>query len=193
MFSDAFRQRLARGEHTKWASDLTQAHLQALLWMVGEFISSGYPVFSLVSAYSKELGSDPHLARSRDIIRALCRPDYGIGTDGPTDQPLFSQEFRRELEGGKYTRWARDFSEARLEALLRLIGEFAEHAQPLLDWLDRRAAEARGAYPFIRAQYGLEATVRIVKGERYDVNEATRRIRERVAERDNPGPGWPRH
>jgi hypothetical protein len=179
MFSEDFRKRLALGEHTRWATDLTQDHLQALLWMVGEFFYRCSPLLALLEDYSEEIGSKPNLARAKDAMTALL----GIEADEPKGQAIFSQEFRRELELGKHTQWARDLSDAEVEVLLRVVGEFAEHAQPFLEWLDQHAAEAPDSYQFIRAHHGLEATARIVAGERYDVEEATRRVCERVASR----------
>lgn len=37
MFSDSFRKRLASKKYTRWAENLTEPHLEALLWMVGEY------------------------------------------------------------------------------------------------------------------------------------------------------------
>ena len=36
MFSQKFRERLARQKYTTWAPDLTEAQLEGLLWAVGE-------------------------------------------------------------------------------------------------------------------------------------------------------------
>lgn len=36
IFSPDFEERLARGKYTRWACDLNEEHLAALLWTVGE-------------------------------------------------------------------------------------------------------------------------------------------------------------
>ena len=37
MFSDSFRERLTTGKYTEWAATLTEDHMEALLWLIGEY------------------------------------------------------------------------------------------------------------------------------------------------------------
>jgi hypothetical protein len=38
-FSDALRDRLARGKYSRWAKDLTEESVEALIWAIGEYAS----------------------------------------------------------------------------------------------------------------------------------------------------------
>jgi hypothetical protein len=94
------------------------------------------------------------------------------------DTCIFSEDFRRQLELGKYTWWARDLSEAHLGGLLWMLGEFGFRAGPLLDVLDEHAEQ----FPhYARGRIALHAIRMIVLGERFDMAEAGRRIRRRRA------------
>lgn len=37
MFTEVFRDRLSKGKYTRWAADLDEEQVQAILWLLGEF------------------------------------------------------------------------------------------------------------------------------------------------------------
>jgi hypothetical protein len=97
---------------------------------------------------------------------------------------MFSDQFRERLRLGKYSRWAVNLTEAELEAVLWMVGEFgyrAFHVLPLLatHW----GHEAAG-----RAALGLESLFRVVGGDRPDLDALELRVRTLLAEvRGNAG------
>lgn len=69
MFNEAFRERLRRGKYTSWASDLSEAHLEYVLWMVGELGMRALPVILfLEDPGAVERGT---LARATAAIESL--------------------------------------------------------------------------------------------------------------------------
>lgn len=96
---------------------------------------------------------------------------------------MFSDEFRQRLAHGKYTNWAVDLTEEHLEGLLWMVGEYAHRAGLVLVLLDKHKDEfSFQDEGFARANLALHTISRIVDGKTLDVNEATRRIREVVAQ-----------
>jgi hypothetical protein len=108
---------------------------------------------------------------------------------------MFSDQTRERLRLGKYTRWAANLSEAQVEALLWMIGEFgsrASHVLPLLGGL--WGSEGSG-----RSVLALESLFRAVGGDRPDVEDYKARVRAFLAEARGhadeaggpPGHAWP--
>ena len=54
-FSDEFRRQLANGKYTYWAEDLSEEHLRAVLWMVGEFAGRSLSIVELLDQHRAEL------------------------------------------------------------------------------------------------------------------------------------------
>jgi hypothetical protein len=54
VFSESLRERLAAGKYTDWAVTLTEDHMEALLWMVGEY---GYRAFLFRTALQGQAGN----------------------------------------------------------------------------------------------------------------------------------------
>jgi hypothetical protein len=91
---------------------------------------------------------------------------------------MFSDETRERFRLGKYTRWAVGLTEAQLEALLWIIGEFGYGAHCVLPLLtDLWRSEGSG-----RAVLALESLFRAVGGDRPDVDAYTLRVRTFLAE-----------
>ena len=90
---------------------------------------------------------------------------------------MFTDDFRRRLALGKYTRWASDLSEDQLAAALWAAGEFGYRAAGVLECLDRRAAEVPPCYAYPRARIGLELLARMVGGERLTADEVIAQVR----------------
>jgi hypothetical protein len=91
---------------------------------------------------------------------------------------MFSPEFCERLRLGKYSRWAVNLTEAQLEAILWMIGEYgyrAFHVLPLLTEL--WAKEGSG-----RAVLALEELFRVVGGYRPDLETSLQRTRDFLAE-----------
>ena len=98
---------------------------------------------------------------------------------------MFADEYRRRLKAGKYTRWAKDLDSNSLQALLWMLGEAFRRMDP--EWVALwfpTSVYNRG----VRARIveGLHTTGLIVNGDRLDVEEARRRIREAVSLADRP-------
>ncbi len=108
---------------------------------------------------------------------------------------MFSEEFRQRLTTGKYSRWAVDLTEQQLEALLWMIDEYACRAPMILGLLERHKGELSvHDQGFARAKHALETIPRVVDGERPDLEEWRRRVREVVAEaRAVTEDEWPTH
>ena len=105
---------------------------------------------------------------------------------------MFSDEMRERLRIGKYTRWTVGLTEAQLEGLLWMIGEFGYRASYVLPLLtDLWGSEGPG-----RAVLALESLFRAVGGDRPDVDAYTLRVRTFLAEvreyAEHPG-GPPAH
>jgi hypothetical protein len=91
---------------------------------------------------------------------------------------MFSAEFRERLRLGKYSRWAANFTEAQLEAVIWMVGEYgyrAYHILPLLAGL--WGEESSG-----RAVLALKSLFRVVGGDRPDLGTSSRRVRNYLAE-----------
>lgn len=108
---------------------------------------------------------------------------------------MFSPEFRERLRLGKYSRWAVNLTEAQLEAVIWMVGEYgyrAYHVLPLLAGL--WGEEGSG-----RAVLALESLFRVVGGDRPDLETSSQRVRTFLAEvrgyaEDTGGPpaqNWP--
>jgi hypothetical protein len=105
---------------------------------------------------------------------------FGVGMSVLSEVfAMFSDSFRQRLALGKYTKWAENLTEPHLEALLWMVGEYGCRALLVLNLLEKHKDEfwfqTEG---FARAKLALETISRIVGGERLDVDEATRRVRE---------------
>ncbi len=91
---------------------------------------------------------------------------------------MFSDVFRERLRLGKYSRWAANLTEAQLEAIIWMIGEFGYRADRVLPLLDGHwSAEGPG-----RAANALEPLFRVVGGDRPDLEQYTQRTRDFLAE-----------
>lgn len=108
---------------------------------------------------------------------------------------MFSDEALKRFRLGKYTRWAAGLTEAQLEAVLWMIGEFGYRAVTILPLLQGlRSKEGSG-----RAVLALESLFRAVGGDRPDRDAYTLRVRTFLAEvrgyaEDTGGPpahNWP--
>jgi hypothetical protein len=74
MFSDEFRQRLAIGKHTRWAEKLTERHLEALLWMVGEYSYRAPLILRLLERHKDECSfDDERFARAKLGLETIFR------------------------------------------------------------------------------------------------------------------------
>jgi hypothetical protein len=91
---------------------------------------------------------------------------------------MFSPEFRERLRLGKYSRWAVNLTEAQLEAIIWMIGEFGYRADFVLPLLTEHwNHEGSG-----RAANALESLFRVVGGDRPDLSQYTKRVRDFLAE-----------
>jgi hypothetical protein len=76
MFSEEFRERLRLGKYSRWAVNLTESQLEAILWMVGEFGYRAYWVLPLLAGLWGQEGS----GRAAHALEALFRV---VGGDRP--------------------------------------------------------------------------------------------------------------
>src|ERR1700722_14195562 len=91
---------------------------------------------------------------------------------------MFSSDARDRLRLGKYTRWAVNLTEAQLEAVLWMVGEFSYRAVHVFPLLERHWGEEGAG----RAALALESWFRVVGGDRPDVDAYTLRVRTFLAE-----------
>jgi hypothetical protein len=87
---------------------------------------------------------------------------------------MFSTEFRKKLQGGKYTHWAADLKEEQLEALFWAVGELGGRASEPLEVL-RRHATRDGMYA--RYNTGLECLADFTNGHPMDLKRFLERLR----------------
>jgi diguanylate cyclase (GGDEF)-like protein len=90
MFGDEYRQRLAFGGSSKWAADLTEEQLEAVLWMIGEFgRRAAHVLMALDRCWSESPPHDPVAsARAKLALEGLFRVVNG-------DRPRVDEFFRR--------------------------------------------------------------------------------------------------
>jgi hypothetical protein len=82
MFSDEFRQRLASGKYTRWAVNLTEPQLAAVLWMVGEYGYRAPVVLKPLKRHRDEVAwNDVAFARARLALETLFRMVAGDRPD----------------------------------------------------------------------------------------------------------------
>lgn len=96
--------------------------------------------------------------------------------------PVFSDEFRRELQTGKYTRWATNLTMDQLRGILWLVGELACRGEWMLEVLAAQRAQVEplfGAYSRRRPLIALRLLIRsIVYGRVVSFEEASSIARE---------------
>jgi hypothetical protein len=90
---------------------------------------------------------------------------------------MFSETFRRTLEGGKYTSWASQLDPDQLYGLLWALGEYgyrtAADSQELRQILD--SAAKAGLHP--RAHAGLRMALQFAAGDTRTIGEVQDEIR----------------
>lgn len=74
MFSDEFRERLKRGKYSRWATDLTEDQLEALLWAVGEFGVRSSDVLGIVRQQTPTT-IHPRATLALDVLADFTRGD----------------------------------------------------------------------------------------------------------------------
>lgn len=70
MFSDSLRGRLAIGKYTRWASDLDEESMVALLWAIGEFAWRKEIILEVLEHYRSTIDSENDV-NSMPFLRAL--------------------------------------------------------------------------------------------------------------------------
>ncbi len=82
MFSEAFRQKLEMGKYTNWAANLTESHMEALLWLIGEYGFRAPLVLKLLEKDKKE-GAIPDIAfaRAKFALETIFRVVLGKRLD----------------------------------------------------------------------------------------------------------------
>ena len=109
--------------------------------------------------------------------------EHGTGKD----VEMFSDDDRRRLAFGKYTRWAENLTEPQLMTLLWMIGEYGARSFRLMEWLDRHEATlATDSVAYARLRMALESIADIVHGKDVSLDEAIQRARETITRLDMP-------
>lgn len=77
MFSDEFRERLRLGKYSRWAVNLTEDQLEAILWMVGEYGYRAYHVLPMLTTHWGQVGTGRAALALESLFRAVGgdRPD----------------------------------------------------------------------------------------------------------------------
>jgi hypothetical protein len=73
MFSDEFKNRLKGGKYSRWAVDLTKAHMEALLWMVGEYGCRAGIILDLLNEHKDEVWDGVMFARAKLALEMMER------------------------------------------------------------------------------------------------------------------------
>lgn len=89
MFSAEFRERLRYGKYSRWAVDLTEPELEAVIWMIGEYGYRAFHVLPLLKGLWKQEGT----GRAVHALECLYRV---VGDDRP-DREEYSCRVRRFL------------------------------------------------------------------------------------------------
>jgi hypothetical protein len=99
MFSPEFRERLRLGKYSRWAVDLTEDQLEAVLWIVGEYGYRAFHVLPLLTGLWHEEGSGRAVLALESLFRVVGgdRPSLDISTQRVRD---FLAEVRGYAEGG---------------------------------------------------------------------------------------------
>jgi hypothetical protein len=108
---------------------------------------------------------------------------------------MFSEEFRERLRLGKYSRWAVNLTEAELEAIIWMIGEYGYRASYILPLLTAHWRQEGAG----RAALALESLFRVVGGDRPNLDALKFRVRTFLATvrghaedtREPPAHDWP--
>ena len=82
MFSDETREHLRVGKYTRWAVDLNEAQLEAILWMIGEFGYRASHVLPLLTDLWGNEGTGRAVLALESLFRAVGgdRPDLDAYT-----------------------------------------------------------------------------------------------------------------
>lgn len=88
MFPGKLHERLALGKYTRWAADLTEDELTAVLWAVGEFGVRAQAVNECIDRHTGEFLPGHGLPRARLALGQLARMVAGerIGLDALADE-----------------------------------------------------------------------------------------------------------
>jgi hypothetical protein len=81
MFSESFRENLKHGKYSEWATDLTQEHLEALLWAVGEY---GYRSHDVLEVLRQHTPGDP-VAHARAVLALEILAEFVHGRPSNLD------------------------------------------------------------------------------------------------------------
>lgn len=76
MFREEFRKQLALGKYTKWASELTEDELAAVLWAVGEYGFRAPPVLECLDRHADEFLPGHGFPRARlalDLVHQMVQ------------------------------------------------------------------------------------------------------------------------
>jgi hypothetical protein len=88
---------------------------------------------------------------------------------------MFTNEFREKLRIGKYTKWASDFSEDNVHALVMMVGELGSRSLLLIEILEKfNAQQPYGGTA--RAIAAMRAIQDMVDGQRLTSEQAHQRI-----------------
>lgn len=98
---------------------------------------------------------------------------------------MFSDDERRSLAFGKYTKWAENLTGPQLLTLLWMVGEYGFRSFRLMQWMDRHEASlATDSAAYARLRMALESIADIVAGKEVNLDEAIQRARETMARLD---------
>jgi hypothetical protein len=100
---------------------------------------------------------------------------------------MFSDDDRRWLAYGKYTRWAENITKPQLMTLLWMIGEYGYRSSRLMAWFDQHEASiSSDSAAYARLRMALESIADIVRGKEVNLDDAIQRARETLARLERP-------
>jgi len=206
MLTESFRRRLEMGTNTRWARDLEENHLVAVLWALGEYglhEQVSKRITRQLDQHESEIDpANKNYARARvllEVMWGLVRPWYddhppkspavaearrmiaGIldvsRSDQGTGRQVFSPEVSSWMNLGNYCHWASAITEDRLFAVLAVVGEFGSLADVIADQLNRHQAEVDLCIPYARARTDLDVITQFVRGSRFTLDEVCGRVK----------------
>jgi hypothetical protein len=216
MLDPHFTRLIESHRHTAWACHLDDEQLAGVLWALLEFACRSSELTNLLDEHPPHIDpADADFARALALLQRLSELVYPRGSSVPprilhfgenwrdvvpsrtglsAARPILGDAFRRQLNLGKYTRWALDITGDRLLDILATAGELAPLTHLITAQLDRRQAEADLRIIYARARTALEIIAEVVHGGRYTLDEVSSRITlaKRKAEKrlHLPGDWW---
>jgi len=92
MFPEPFREKLGKDKYARWATDLTEDHLEALLWAVGEYGDRSREILKVLQEHAPK----DHRSYARAVLALEILADFSHGN--PIDLELLWARVHQALD-----------------------------------------------------------------------------------------------